>query len=246
MVTEQAKAKVGEGQNEDAKTPPPEDTPEPEDKGKVVKPKPEDSEGKKGPEDFEQKYKTLVGQQQKLQKDYDELKGAKTDFSGVAQKIGELTTLVQQQGETLNLHTEILSAGAEYNEDMQGRIKKAREAQEARTKYVAEAQEAMAKITKFAKTAGVDLEDEILKPAKEAYAEGKPQDALNIATLALIAKSSAVRPGEPQGDADKDKQGVDKDKLKQLTTTSRSAPDWESLSPTEKIKRGLEERDKNK
>ena len=235
MGEDEAKSPTDEGKND-------EETP-------TVNPEAEEGESKVKPEiepgDFEHKYKTLLGQHKKLQEDFTVLKGTQADFSGVSQAISEVRADIRQQSESLNLLTDIVSAGAEYNEEIQEKLKKTREAQEEQVHKAAEAQATIARMGEIAQVIDLQPSDEALKGAWEALNKGDHAGAIKLTTIAVKNKVATLQQPPPAAILPQaEKKPVDKEKLRQITTSPSVGISDEDLSPTEKIKKALVKRDK--
>jgi len=242
------KAKTPESKGTDEITPPTNEE-------KVIIP-PEAEKGQSGKQEPElsktetvksltQKYNTLLGQHKKLQKDHTELEGKASDFQGISQKIDILTGQMQEHGVTLTLLTDIISAGAEYNEDLQVKIKKAREDNEAKQAKAKEAMQVIANLNKKAVEAGITLQDERLKPAKDFWDKGKIEEAgaVGLTIIKLIKDSSGgVKFAKAEPTTEPPKKPVEKGKLTQIMGSPGVSRDVESLSPREKIIQGRQER----
>jgi len=222
---EQAKVATDEGQDE-SKVVQPEAEPE------IVTPEPKTDEGKEvSDETWEQKFNTLQGMYKKEQ-------AKNTSFDTLLTEVRGISSQVKQQGETLEMHTEILSTSEELSEDAQEKVKRAREAQETRRKAMQEAEQTMGSITRYAKAAGLTLEDEALKPAQEAWASGKPKEALELTIVACIGgKKESEKPAEKETEKPKET----KANLKVLSKPSAPGKSSDEMTRTEKIIAGMEE-----
>ena len=248
----ETKALIVEGQGDnlaevttpEPTTPKPEPQPEPS-----VTPEPITGKGETKPENWEQKYKTLEGMHRQTAEEMKTLKQEKLNYSEINSAINQVSQRVSEQGEALTLITDILSEQAVDNEDLSNRVQQARQKQADEKKRIDQIRtigQDMGTIVKVAeKAAGAAINlpptDEALKPAWEAAGKGDRDGAIRLTTLAIETKLSALRivkPGEPELDKSKKKVPV-------VTTTTGHVADWKDLSPTEKIKRGLQEHKDN-
>lgn len=229
---EQAKVETDEGQDESkVEQPEVEQGAEPE----TVTPEPATDEGEEVSEDaWKQKFKTLEGM-------YKQEKEKNTSFDTLLTEVQGVSSQVKQQGETLELHTEILSAGGDMSEEAQEKIKKARETQEARQKAVKEAGDTLKSITRYSEAAGLTLESEAMKPAKEAWDAGKPKEALDLTVIACIGGKKEVTVTDEKPAEEETKEKETKANLKVLRKTSAPGKSTQDMTSREKIMAGMAE-----
>jgi len=210
----------------------------------VVEPEPAKGKGETKVENWEQKYKTLEGMHRQTTDEMKSLKQERLNYSEINSAINQVSQTVSQQGETLSLITDILSENAVDNEDLSSRVKQAKQKQEDDRKRIdrvrAIGQDMGTLVQVAEKVAGRAINlppnDEALKPAWEAANKGDRASAIQLTTLAIETKVSAMRIAKP-GETDTDKV---KKKVPVITTTTGHVQDWKDLSPTEKIKRGIQ------
>lgn len=219
---EKAKAEAGKGQGDQG----------PENVEPVVKPELEEGEGEITPENALQQAKTFKGMLKKAQEELAELRQGKADF-------GALSAQLERHGETLNMMMEVLSSSVDLSEETQERIKKAQEAREATQRAYQQGLNTMSQIRGIYEAAGIGPEDEGLKDAKEAFTKGKYEDALRLTIVAV--KGKIVKPSSQESDKDKEPA---KPAVKVLTATSAPGKSVEEMTPTEKVKAGIAERDR--
>jgi len=199
---------------------------------------PTDKGPSKQPEDWEQKYNTLLGQHRKLQTDYKSLNEEHSSIISMSQKLDEFGEILKTHGDGLNLLTDIVSTSAEYNEELQGRIKQTREQQQQATKRAAEAKETWTKMGEIAQIGELNPPDKEMQPAMQAFQTGNYSGALKLTTIAVkTAVASKTKPAEILEPA----KSADKDKLKQPNLSPKASQDWRDLPRKAKILEGLRE-----
>lgn len=251
---EKAKVDVEEGQNEETLQEVKEPTPEPQEDESVEQPESKEGKGEKAPGSIEQQLKTLQGMYNKTQEELNALKQEKADFQGVVTTIQELQSTINQQGETLNLMTDILNETAVDNTELQEKINQAKQKAEENKKQAEVVQQIgqeMGERVQYAQQlTGLELnilpQDETLKPAWQAAAKGDRSEALRLITVAIDAKVSALRTAKPdetlnpEGSKEDAKKGAKK--IPVLTSTPGVNQDWRDKTPKQKIMDGLQEK----
>ena len=205
----------------------------------VVTPPGTEGEEEIKPETAVQQAKTFRGMLKKTQEELATLTRERADYQGLGLKIDSLVSQVGQQGQTLDLVTEILSTSAEASEELQKKVKIRQEEQERRAKEYAESQEALTTIKGIYEAAGMKHNDEALTPAREAYRKGDYKGALNLTIVAvkgrILAPPSEKPAGEKEGSPELAK------RLKVITQSPAPGKSVEDMTPTEKIKAGIQE-----
>lgn len=206
--------------------------------GKDVKPPTDKVEGD---ETWEQRAKTAEGLLKQANTNLAELKKTHLDFGGLKQSVEGLSNLVTQQGETLVLHTDILSEAVGQSEELQERVNKVKVRQAEAATRIQAGQTALTEISDTLTIVGLDLhsKDEELSPIQEVFRSGNYPEALKL-TKAFV-KGRVATLSKPAGEDEGEK---DKDKTKQpavITNTPGAATDWGNLPPKEKVRIGLEE-----
>jgi len=232
---EQAKVATDEGQDENVVV-------QPETEPEIVTPEAEIDEGKEKSEGtWEQRFKTLEGM-------YKQEKSKNTTFDTLLTEVRTIGSQVKQQGETLELHTEILSSNEDLSEEAQERVRKTRQAQEERQKAYHESQETLSRISKYAGAAGLTLEHEALKPAKEAFEAGKSREALDLTIIACIGskKELPATIEKPVEEVKETGKKENKPNLKVLPRSSAPSKEWADMSSNEKILLGLAEAERKR
>ena len=232
MTTEAEKLKAQEAERLGVK--PPEEVAKPPEE--VAKPPEVKGEEEITPTNAVQMAKTYQGMLKKTQEELASMTKEKADYQGLGLKIDNIGSLVEQHGQTLDLVTEILSTSVEANEELQGRVKTAQAEREKRAKTYGESAATMAQITKYAQAAGMTLEDEVLKSAKEAYQAGKNKEAIDLTVIACIGKKVEPPPAEPPPGGKEPAKN-----LKVIVKPPAPGKSTEEMSSREKILTGMAE-----
>lgn len=244
---EKAKANDEAGQGDKAakavtpsKEAPPPTTPpaivEPKAKEPVAKPETKGGEGEKASEKLEQQLSTVQGMLKQTQSELSELRKEKTNFEG-------LRLQVESQTEALNLITDVLGEMASENEDLQQRVKTAKQAREADQKKA----KAYGEIMAIAEKGGLSHDSPEMEPVKQAFVRGDYEGARTQTFLTVIGKvtgegkivkaDDAKAPAEPPP--------PEKKKLPVVTSSPAPAADWRGMDSRGKISEGLRQAREN-
>jgi len=191
------------------------------------------------PENAVQKAKTFQGMLKKSQEELATLQTEKTDYHELGTKIDNLSGLVGQHGQTLDLVTEILSTSAENNEELQEKIKSRQNEQVKLAKAYAESTEARNQIKEIYEAAGMKYDDEALKPAREAWAKADSKEALRLTIVAVTEKGKIIAPPDKTPADEKD--GGSAKNLKVITKSPAPGKSTEDMTSREKILAGIKE-----
>lgn len=190
------------------------------------------------PVDWEAKYKSLQGQYNPAIERLKVLEKKDNDYTVLHSRLEGMATMVEQVGQSVQLLTEIVSSGAEVNDEIKQKMAAVQTQREEQKKVVQAAQKTYDRIKKAVDTAGIPLDDPTMKGANEAFRKGEFENALDLTIIAIGNKSKASPanpPAPPAGDTEKAK---GKATFKQITSTP-SPRDMTGLSSSEKIKAGL-------
>jgi len=204
------------------------------------------SESEITPENAVQQAKTFQGMLKKSQSEVAKLTEERQGFTSLTNLVNDLTTKLTEQGNAVDLLTDIVANSETMSEESQEKVKKAREATQARQTAFTGAKKMYDRIAKIAEAAGLSPESEELKGAREAWNKGDPDEALD---LTIVASMGAVRKTatttEPEETAtEKAAKAAKEEKAKgRRAMTSRAAPKPAGdLTSTEKVTQGLAER----
>jgi len=237
---EEAKARAAaeeKGKAEPPPTPEPKPTPPPEPKPEPTpKPEPKKGEGAKEPstQELQQQLSTTQGMLKQTQGELSELKKQGQNFEGLRQTI-------ETQGQTLELITDVLGSMSEGNEELQAKVTKTRQEIEQRNEQQKKAQDTFRQMGGIAKIAGLQPDDETLKPAFDALHKGDHAGAISLTTIAVEAKVSAVGFKKPGAAPEPEPAKEDKKKLPVHSGSSAIPQVWREQSPKQKIQDGLRE-----
>jgi hypothetical protein len=197
----------------------------------------------------DQEVKTLQGRFKKLQEENAALRKQLGDFSLVTTQLESLQANLGQLQADVGQSTDLIlthitrEGTTEFGEDDQAKvesIKKQQALRQQQQQQRAKAQQAMSEIIKLVKENTMTLDDELLKPARQAYESGNAEGALKLTYMAIGKKQGTVaKPApapEPATPAPKPKE-----KPKVITATPAGTQGWRDLPPREKLKIAVQE-----
>lgn len=200
------------------------------------------------PEKLKQQLKTHVGLLQQAQTRLKELEKQHLDFDGLKSAVDGIQSQVQEIGETLTLHTDVLNQMGEGNEELQKKVAAQRQVREGTHKLEVTARQARTLITEVLQLADINADtDEEAKPVREAFVEeystGNYPKTMALAKLVVKTKISAMKIASPSTEQDKAQEKVVPPKQKVITKTP-TVP-VEELSSRQKIIKGVVEKREN-
>jgi len=194
------------------------------------------------PEDFEQKYKTLLGRHEATQAEFKKLKEQQANLADLGTKVESVLSLVQSQGEQIGLITDSLPEIVGQSEELSERIQKAQETRQLKVKFDQQAYTTRAEILEMLQVAKIDPSGEEAKPALKVYLTGDFPKAITTARQIVASKIEKLVATPISQEATLPE--PEKPKQKVITKSPVGQEGWRDLPSQAKLQKAFAEKEK--